>query len=150
LSPDAQEHKRKPNRLVVDEAHGNDDPTIVAINTQGMNELNIFKGDPVLLKGKRKKETVCVAIPDDGCPVGTIRMNKVVRTNLCCHNGDVITLLPCGEAKFGKHVLVLPFEDSIEGLTGNLFEVYLKPYFTEAYRPVHEGLLNLYIFGVIY
>ncbi|KAA6367154.1 MAG: putative Cell division control protein 48, partial [Streblomastix strix] len=104
LSPEAQQHKRKPNRLIVDEAHGNDDPTIVVINTQGMNELNIFKGDPVLLKGKRKKETVCVAIPDDGCPAGTIRMNKVVRTNLACHNGDVITLLPCGEAKFGDTI----------------------------------------------
>ena len=27
----------------------------------------------------------------------------------------------------------------IEGLTGNWFEVYLKPYFLEAYRPIHKG-----------
>lgn len=34
---------------------------------------------------------------------------------------------------------VLPIDDTIAGLSGNLFEVYLKPYFLEAYRPVHKG-----------
>lgn len=33
----------------------------------------------------------------------------------------------------------MPFDDSVEGLTGNLFEVFLKPYFLEAYRPVRKG-----------
>lgn len=41
--------------------------------------------------------------------------------------------------KYGKRVHVLPFGDSIEGVTGNLFDVYLKPYFLEAYRPVKKG-----------
>ena len=26
---------------------------------------------------------------------------------------------------------ILPFDDSIEGLSGNIFDVYLKPYFLE-------------------
>merc|ERR1712142_1138144 len=30
-------------------------------------------------------------------------------------------------------------DDSVEGLTGNWFDVYLKPYFLEAYRPVYKG-----------
>ena len=34
---------------------------------------------------------------------------------------------------------VLPIDDSIEGVTGDLFQVFLKPYFTEAYRPVMKG-----------
>ncbi|KAH7821528.1 p97C [Monocercomonoides exilis] len=139
LSPQANERKRKPNRLVVDDNTAQDDSTIVVINEKAMTELNIFKGDPVLLKGKKRAETVCVAIPDANCPEGTIKMNRVVRTNLKCKTADVITLTPCPEAKFGKHVLILPYEDSIEGITGNLFDVYLKPYFLEAYRPVHEG-----------
>merc|ERR1711998_772820 len=33
----------------------------------------------------------------------------------------------------------LPVEDSVEGVTGNLFDTYLKPYFMEAYRPVRAG-----------
>jgi transitional endoplasmic reticulum ATPase len=36
-------------------------------------------------------------------------------------------------------VHILPFADSIEGITGSLFDVYLKPYFLEAYRPVRKG-----------
>ena len=30
-----------------------------------------------------------------------------------------------------------------QGVTGNLFDVYLKPYFLEAYRPVQKGDLFL-------
>jgi len=37
----------------------------------------------------------------------------------------------------------LPIDDTIEGVTGNLFEIYLKPYFLEAYRPVRKGDLFL-------
>jgi hypothetical protein len=33
---------------------------------------------------------------------------------------------------------VLPIDDTIEGITGNLFDVFLKPYFLEAYRPVRK------------
>lgn len=38
-----------------------------------------------------------------------------------------------------RRIHVLPFSDSVEGLSGNLFDVYLKPYFLEAYRPVRKG-----------
>ncbi|RCN45082.1 hypothetical protein ANCCAN_08892 [Ancylostoma caninum] len=38
-----------------------------------------------------------------------------------------------------ERVHVLPIDDTVEGLTGNLFKVYLKLYFVEAYRPPHKG-----------
>jgi hypothetical protein len=38
-----------------------------------------------------------------------------------------------------QRVHVLPFEDTIEGVTGNLFDAFLKPYFVEAYRPLRRG-----------
>ena len=40
--------------------------------------------------------------------------------------------------KTGKRVHVLPIDDTIEGITGNLFDSFLKPYFLEAYRPVRK------------
>ena len=43
------------------------------------------------------------------------------------------------DVKYGKRIHVLPIDDSVEGLTGNWFEVYLKPYFLEVYRPIHKG-----------
>merc|ERR1711973_1018303 len=45
----------------------------------------------------------------------------------------------CSDVKYGKRIHVLPIDDSIDGVTGDLFQVFLKPYFTEAYRPVMKG-----------
>lgn len=44
----------------------------------------------------------------------------------------------CTDVKYGKRVHVLPIDDTIEGITGNLFDSFLKPYFLEAYRPVRK------------
>lgn len=58
-------------------------------------------------------------------------MNKVARNNLRVKLGDLVNVHQCLDIKYGKRIHVLPFDDSIEGLSGNLFEVYLKPYFLE-------------------
>ena len=49
--------KSRPNRLIVEEAV-NDDNSVVALSQDKMDELQLFRGDTVLLKGKRRKETV--------------------------------------------------------------------------------------------
>lgn len=53
-------------------------------------------------------------------------MNKVVRTNLRVRLGDVVSVHQCADVKYGKRVHILPVDDTIEGLTGNLFDSYLK------------------------
>jgi transitional endoplasmic reticulum ATPase len=53
--------KKAPNKLLVEEAV-NDDNSTVYLTSAKLNELGIFKGDPVILKGKRRKETLCVAL----------------------------------------------------------------------------------------
>jgi transitional endoplasmic reticulum ATPase len=57
--------------------------------------------------------------------------------------GDVISVHACTDIKYGKRIHVLPIDDTIEGVTGSLFDVYLKPYFLDAYRPVRKGDLFL-------
>merc|ERR1719213_1319284 len=104
-----------------------------------MDELQLFRGDTVLLKGKRRKESVCIVLSDDTVSDEKIRMNRVVRNNLRLRLGDVVAIQSCLDVKYGKRIHVLPIDDSVEGLTGNWFEVYLKPYFLEAYRPIHKG-----------
>ncbi|KAF7299349.1 AAA ATPase [Mycena indigotica] len=69
----------------------------------------------------------------------SIQMNKVARNNLRVKLGDLVNVHSCLDIKYGKRVHILPSDDSIEGLSGNIFEVYLKPYFLEAYRPVRKG-----------
>jgi transitional endoplasmic reticulum ATPase len=61
-----------------------------------------------------------------------------MRNNLRVRLGDIVSLHPC-EAVYGSKVLILPIDDTIEGVTGDLFDVYLKPYFANQYRPVHKG-----------
>ena len=46
--------------------------------------------------------------------------------------------LQCTDVKYGKRIHVLPIDDTIEGLTGNLFDTFLKSYFLEAYRPLRK------------
>merc|ERR1711904_726823 len=108
-----------------------------------MEELNMFRGDNVLVKGKKRKDTVCIVLADDNLEDSKIRLNKVVRKNLRVRLGDIVSVHAFGDVPYGKRVHVLPLDDTIEGVTGNLFDVYLKPYFLEAYRPVRKGDLFL-------
>ncbi|ETE65841.1 Transitional endoplasmic reticulum ATPase, partial [Ophiophagus hannah] len=130
--------KHRPNRLIVDEA-ANEDNSIVSLSQAKMEELHLFRGDTVLMKGKKRRETVCIVLTDDSCQNEKIRMNRVTRNNLRVRLGDVVSVQACPDVKYGKRIHVLPIDDTIAGLTGNLFDVYLKPYFLEAYRPVHKG-----------
>jgi transitional endoplasmic reticulum ATPase len=104
-----------------------------------METLELFRGDTVLLKGKKRKDTVCIVLADDTCEEAKVRLNKVVRKNLRVRLGDIISVHQCPDVKYGKRVHVLPFEDTIEGISGNLFDAFLKPYFVEAYRPLRKG-----------
>ena len=134
---------RKPNRLTVDQPAANDDNSIITLHPDKLDELQLFKGDVVLLQGKRHHTTVAVALTDETCDVSKIRMNKVIRNNLRVRLGDIITLHPKGmDIPFGKRIHILPFQDTVERIKGSgssWYEVYLKPYFLEAYRPVKKG-----------
>ena len=131
-------NKERPNRLIVEET-ANDDNSCVSLSQSKMDELGLFKGDTVLLKGKKRKETVCIVLSDETVSNEKIRMNRVVRNNLRIRLGDIVAISACPDCKYGEKIHVLPIDDTIEGLTGNWFEVYLRPYFLEAYRPIHEG-----------
>uniref|UniRef100_A0A7N9ASA3 Transitional endoplasmic reticulum ATPase n=1 Tax=Mastacembelus armatus TaxID=205130 RepID=A0A7N9ASA3_9TELE len=89
-------------------------------------ELQLFRGDTVVLRGRKRRQTVCIVLTDETCGDERIRMNRVTRNNLRVRLGDVISIHACPDIKYGKKIHVLPIDDTIEGLTGNLFEVFLK------------------------
>ncbi|GAA95447.1 hypothetical protein E5Q_02101 [Mixia osmundae IAM 14324] len=130
--------KKSPNRLVVDEATS-DDNSVATIHPNTMETLSLFRGDTIIVRGKKRKDTVLIVLSSEEVDEGKIQMNKVARHNLRVKLGDVANVHACSDIKYGKRIHVLPFDDSVEGLTGNLFEVFLKPYFLEAYRPVRKG-----------
>lgn len=73
--------KKKPNRLFVEDAV-NDDNSVVALSQAKMDELQLFRGDTVLLKGKKRKQTVCIVLSDETMTDDKIRMNRVVSYNV--------------------------------------------------------------------
>uniref|UniRef100_A0A1I8F6I1 AAA domain-containing protein n=1 Tax=Macrostomum lignano TaxID=282301 RepID=A0A1I8F6I1_9PLAT len=95
-----------------------------------MDELQLFKGDTA----RRGATLSALYCPRANCPNDRdFRMNRCVRNNLRVRSCDVWTL-------FGRkiHVRSTIRRLALEGLTGNLFETYLKPYFLEAYRPLRK------------
>jgi transitional endoplasmic reticulum ATPase len=129
----------KLNKLLVDDIV-NDDNSVVILSSKRMEELGLFKGDTVLLKGKKNRTTVCIVLGEnEGCDDNSIRMNKCVRKNLRVKLGDFVHISQFDDIQSAKKVHILPLDDTIEGLTGNIFEIFLKPYFLDAYRPVTKG-----------
>ena len=103
-----------------------------------LKQLSIFL-ITVLIKGKKRRDTVCVVVGDDSCDNSKVLINKVVWSTRRVRLGYVVSLHQCPDVKYGNKVHVLPLDDTIEGLTGNLFDAYLKPYFMDSYRPVRKG-----------
>ena len=91
--------KSKPNRLIVDDST-QDDNSVVQVSPAKLDELQLFRGDTVLLRGRRKKETVAIILADEACEDGKIQMNTVVRANLRVRNGDVVSINPLPDIKY--------------------------------------------------
>jgi transitional endoplasmic reticulum ATPase len=132
--------KLKNNRFFVEEVQKEaDDNSAVYLSSEKIDELGFFRGDTVLLKGKKRRDTVCIIMADENCEKEKIKINSVVRNNLKVKIGDIITIHQFSELKFGKRIHVLPFEESLKNNKSDIFESYLKPYFIDAYRPVKKN-----------
>ena len=130
--------KQAPNMFLVDDSLS-DDHSTVSLSPAKMEELSLFSGDTVLLKGKKRKDTLAVVDIDESASDIKVRMSKVIRSNLRLRLGDSVTINAKPDIKFAKTIQVLPFKDTIEGLTGDLFEVFVKPYFAGKFRPLRKG-----------
>ena len=133
------DRKKAPYRLIAEDGKGpSEDASVIQLTQKKMDELKIFKSETVLLKGKKRKETICICLPDDSGTLtdDKIRMGKVVRNNLRIRLGDIVSVHKYQTIPVGNRVHILPFEDTIEGISGNLTQTYLIPYFKDAYRPV--------------
>jgi transitional endoplasmic reticulum ATPase len=174
--------RRRPNRLVVDDAVVNDN-SVLTMNPRKIEELDLFNRDNVSLRGKKQRSyvfflsssqyrytcqacaslmltcfsfffffvcdffflffssfsTVCVVLPDEDCPVDTVRINKVVRNNLRVRLGDLITVNALPDLKYGVRVEFKAIDDTAEGITGDFTKTFLVPYFVDNERPVTLG-----------
>ena len=78
LSTAILRQKPSPNKLMVDDIRSSeqDDNSVVLISSATMEKLELFRGDTVILKGKKRHDTVAVVLIDDECEDIKIRLNK--------------------------------------------------------------------------
>jgi len=133
-----------------DEGH-----SVVGMTQEAMDELGLFEGDSVSIKGKRGKSTFAsVAVIDradvsalqDGAgqPLNSIGMPVDAMRNAAVRAGDTVTVVPAPNVKFGKGILVLPYQESLDTLNVDadsvaIFDDYLRPYFEGKFRTLHKG-----------
>lgn len=125
-------------KFIVDETN-NEDNTIVTLNPKRLSQLEISNGDCISIRGKRRRETMGVVMSDDDCDESCVQLSKVARKNLKVKLGDSVYVTAQSDIPTLKELTVLPFEDTLEGVSGNLFESYVKPYFLDAFIPVRKG-----------
>jgi transitional endoplasmic reticulum ATPase len=109
INTSIMDKKKAPNRLIVDDAT-NDDNSVVCLSAAKMEELQLFRGDTVLLKGKKGKDTICIVLSNDETEDVNIRMNKVVRKNLRVRLGDIVTITAKEDVAYCKKVQILPLQ----------------------------------------
>ncbi|KAJ1561593.1 AAA ATPase cdc48 [Cladochytrium tenue] len=130
--------KASPNKLIVDDA-AKDDNSVCYLSNLTLKTLGLFKGDAVLIRGKKRKDTVLIVLADDDVDPTKIRLNRVARNNLRVRLGDIVNVHACPDIKHGKRIEVLPIDDAVENPQGNLLDEYLEPYFRAGHRPVRKG-----------
>ncbi|KAF8156458.1 valosin-containing protein [Mycena galopus ATCC 62051] len=132
--------KKFRNQLLVDEAvPAIDDNSVATLSPQTMEALGLSDGDTIIVHGNKQCDTVLFCLASDDVEDDRIRVDKVARNNLCVKLGDLVVVRPCLDIRYGKQVHILPFDNYIEGFSSNIFDVYLKPYFLDAYRLVRKG-----------
>ena len=77
-----------------------DDNSTIVLSSNTMDALQLFRGDTVLVRGKKRKDTVLVVLSDDELDDGSARLNRVVRHNLRVKHGDVVTIHACPDIKY--------------------------------------------------
>lgn len=107
--------KHRPNRLIVDESLSEDSSIVslsqvcvkciyapkwmyvfvlrlvcMCFHQNKTEELQLFRGDTVVLRGRKQRQTVCIVLTDDTCGDERIRINRVTRSNLRVRLGDVV------------------------------------------------------------
>ncbi len=132
------DHKDSSSQLFIEDA-SDDDNSVARLSLQTMDKLQLFCGDAVKLKGKKRRETICIVLSDDSCRDDRIRVNHVVQKNLRVHADDIISIQGYQHISYGTRIHVLPIDDTVKNIAGNILKEYLEPYFRDAFRPVYVG-----------
>ncbi|CAF1166657.1 unnamed protein product [Adineta steineri] len=111
---------------------------MIALSSSTLLEINIDLEDMVLIQ-RGDCRTIGIIVQDEKYPHGHVRINRTTRYNLNVHFNDIINMQLCEDIDDGQKTCVSPFKETTQGISIDLLEVYLTPYFAANYnRPVHK------------
>jgi transitional endoplasmic reticulum ATPase len=90
--------KKSPNRLIVDEATA-DDNSVATLNPATMDTLGLFRGDTIIVRGKKRKDTVLICLSSDDIEEGKIALNKGMSFPFPILDSVLITPFPFSRSK---------------------------------------------------
>src|SRR5690348_11106714 len=91
--------RKSPNKVFVEEST-TDDNSVACLSAAKMDELGLFRGDTILLRGKKRRDTVLICLSDENTEDSKIRLNKVARNNLRVKLGDLVSIHACHDIKY--------------------------------------------------
>lgn len=86
--------KAAPNKLMVDDAT-NDDNSVITLSAATMEKLQLFRGDTVIVKGKKRRDTVLIVLADDDMEDNKARINKGMHTTYCAAPSQTLIIYLC-------------------------------------------------------
>lgn len=72
-----------------------DDNSVVGLSQNTLKALQIYPGDTVLVRGKKRRDTILIALQDESLQDWRAGVNRVVRQNLHVSHGDLVSIHRC-------------------------------------------------------
>jgi transitional endoplasmic reticulum ATPase len=115
-----------------------DDISVAYLSEEKMKELKILQGDTILIRTKRRKEAVCIAIMKQDMDKTQIKLNNYLMKSLRLKTKEKIEVNLLQNISNVSKVKILPFLETIKHLHFEVHE-YLIKYFKDSYRPINRG-----------
>eukprot|EP00602_Paraphysomonas_sp_CaronLab_P006566 CAMPEP_0185034794 /NCGR_PEP_ID=MMETSP1103-20130426/24979_1 /TAXON_ID=36769 /ORGANISM="Paraphysomonas bandaiensis, Strain Caron Lab Isolate" /LENGTH=862 /DNA_ID=CAMNT_0027571585 /DNA_START=61 /DNA_END=2649 /DNA_ORIENTATION=+ len=133
---------RRMNALVVSGIPSSDH-SVAVLSSARMKALDLNGGDTVVLRGRRRKETVAVVSSSPNIQGDVICLSDGARSILRLKEGDTVSITGV-DMDYASTVHILPFADSLSSTPlapspEDLYTSHLKPFFLDQYRPLKEG-----------
>ncbi|KAG0417028.1 Cell division control protein 48, partial [Dictyocoela roeselum] len=112
----------------------------IGINRAMIEKHELSRNDYILVKGKKRSECVFV-IQEAECADSDVLLTRESRNNLKGRLGDLVKIYEIPNIMKLSFVEMIPIKETIEGITGNLFEAFLKEPLSGEGAPLSQGTI---------
>jgi len=116
----------------------NMDSSLIWVSESTLNALNFFKGDTVLIKTENNTETIAIILTDNDMTDSEVKMNRIIRENLCISETAMVTL-EAFSAEYLLSIEVATYASTAIGISKEDIAISIKSHFQDSYRAIKRG-----------